>query len=264
MLLLLTKTIPPDFFGGMLYIIEKYSSMFFNGFINTLILALLGTIFGLLIGLVISLIRNQEVSNRDSFIKRSLKRFGRGASIIYIQYLRGTPMLVQATIVHLGLGRMGLEMNSLLLGIAIISVNTSAYMAEILRASIQAIDPGQMEAARAIGMTETQGMRYFILPQALRNAIPAFGNEFVVNAKDSSVLNVISVAELYYQAIIIGGISYRPIEPLIVISLIYLTITLISSKILSIVEKKLDAPKGTYPSSTTHAHHHLKTKKAGA
>lgn len=257
----LTGTIPHDFIGGVLYILQRYGSLFVKGLINTLILALLGTIFGLILGLLISLIRTQEDNDSDKTLTRLLKKTGRGFSIVYIQYLRGTPMLVQGMMVYLGLSNMGIKVNSLLLGVVVISVNTSAYMAEILRASITGIDKGQMEAARSIGMTQTQAMRYFILPQAIRNAIPAFGNEFVVNAKDSSVLNVISVAELYYQATMVGSIHYRYIEPLFVISLIYLTITLVSTKVLNYVEVRMDRPKSMYPSSDTHHHHHI--EKAG-
>lgn len=251
---------PSDFLGGVGFILEKYGRLFLRGLGNTLVLALLGTLFGLLLGIIISLIRQINITDRDSFLKKSLKKLGHVFSITYIQYLRGTPMLVQGMMFHLIMSNLGFRNISMPLGILVISINTSAYMAEILRASIQAIDPGQMEAARSIGMTETQAMRYFILPQSLRNAIPAFGNEFVVNAKDSSVLNAIAVAELFYQANLIGSITYRYLEPLFVISLVYLTITIISTKILNYVEHHLDAPKGTYPTSMTHEKHHFRKK----
>lgn len=259
--LTILTTMPSDFFGGILFVIQEYLHLFIKGLWTTLLLALIGTILGLMIGLVISLIRQTKITKRDKLLARLIKKSAHTISIIYIQYLRGTPMLVQGMIVHLGLSRAGFKVNPLLLGILVISINTSAYMAEILRASINAIDKGQLEAARAIGMTETQGMRYFVLPQALKNAIPAIGNEFVVNAKDSSVLNIIMVAELFYQAKIIGQITYRPLEPLILISFIYLTITVVSTYLLNKLEKKMDSPKGTYPTSMTHEVHHFKKEE---
>lgn len=249
---------PDTTLKGMTFLLNKYGNLFLKGFLNTIILALCGTIFGLIIGLVISLIRQTDITEHDTFPKAFLKKLGHVFSIIYIQYLRGTPMLVQGLLVHLTISKAGYQINPLILGIAVISINTSAYMAEILRSSIQAIDKGQMEAARSIGMTETQGMRYFVLPQALKNAIPAIGNEFVVNAKDSSVLNIIMVSELFYQAKVIGQITYRPIEPLLIVSLIYLLITIVSTHILNRVEIKMDTPKGTYPTSMTHQIHHFR------
>lgn len=256
--LILNANMPHDFIGGMAYVLEKYGNLFLKGFFTTLLLALFGTVFGLIIGMVISLMRQTKITIHDSFIIKLSKKIGHVFSTIYVQYLRGTPMLVQGMIVHLGLSRAGFKVNPLLLGIVVISINTSAYMAEILRSSIGAINKGQLEAARALGMTEVQGMRYFVLPQAFKNALPAIGNEFVVNAKDSSVLNVIMVAELFYQAKIIGQITYRPLEPLILISLIYLTITILSTYLLNKLEQKMDKPKGTYPTSMTHQIYHFK------
>lgn len=259
---ILSQTMPDSFFGGVWFVIEKYGSLFFKGLFITLLLALCGTLFGLIIGLFISLIRQIKITQHDSLLSKTLKKIGHIFSIVYIQYFRGTPMLVQGMILHLGLSRAGYTFEPLFLGIVVISINTSSYMAEILRASIQAIDKGQLEAARAIGMTESEGMRYFVLPQALKNAIPAIGNEFVVNAKDSSVLNVIMVAELFYQAKIIGQITYRTLEPLFVISLVYLTITILSTYFLNYIEDRMDAPKRTYPTSMTHKVHHFKKERS--
>lgn len=250
--LLFSNVMPDTFIEGCIWVIEKYGTLFIKGFLNTLILAITGTVFGLMLGLVISLIRQSTITERDGFIQKAVKKIGRFLSIVYIQYLRGTPMLVQAMIVHLIISNAGYRMESMALGIIVISVNTSAYMAEILRSSINGIDKGQLEAARALGMTQNEGMRYFVLPQAIKHAIPSIGNEFVTNAKDSSVLNVIMVAELFYQAKIIGQITYRSLEPLIIVSLIYLTITLASTYILNKIEKYMDTPKENHLSPKEH------------
>ncbi len=160
-------------------------------------------------------------------------------------------MMVQAILLYYGLHSAHIPISALMSAFVIISINTAAYMAEILRSSIQAIDPGQREAALGIGMSNTQAMIYIILPQALRNSIPSIGNEFIVNLKDSSVLNVITVSELFFQANRLNGIYYRQLEPFTIVALIYLGLTLIATKVLNIVEHKLDHPKSSGPSSIT-------------
>lgn len=257
--LIMTSKMPDSFFKGVIFVIKNYHNLFLQGIITTLALAIFGTLFGLIIGMFISLLRQTKVTDRDSLFVGFFKKMVSLLSLIYVQYLRGTPMLVQGMMVHLMINRAGYRIEPLVLGIFVVSINTSAYIAEILRASIQAIDKGQMEAARAIGMNETQGMFYFVIPQALKNAIPAIGNEFVANTKDSAVLNAIMVAELYYQANRISLITYRPLEPLFVISLVYLTTTLLSAQLLHFIEKKLDAPEsiGTGFLANT-IHHHQK------
>lgn len=117
-------------------------------------------------------------------------------------------------------------------------------MAEIIRAGIQSIDDGQYEAARSIGMNNTQAMIKIILPQAIRNAFPAIGNEFVVNIKDTSVLNVISVTELFFQSNSVAGIVFRYRDTFLVTAVIYLFLTFTTTQILRAIERKLDSPKG--------------------
>ena len=126
--------------------------------------------------------------------------------------------------------------------IFIISLNTGAYMAEIMRGGILAIDKGQTEAAQAIGMTHWQSMTSVILPQAIRNALPSIGNEFIVNIKDSSVLNVISVSELFFQGKSASGTYLRYYETFFIIALIYLVLTFIFSRLFRLLEKKMDGP----------------------
>ena len=133
-------------------------------------------------------------------------------------------------------------MDTTFAAVFIISINTGAYMAEIIRGGIVSVDKGQFEAAHAIGMTHWQTMTTVVLPQAIRNILPSVGNELIVNIKDSSVLNVISVSELFFQAKSAAGTYYRYFEVYFIIAVIYLILTLTVSRILREVEKKMDGP----------------------
>ncbi|CAM3535610.1 ABC transporter substrate-binding protein/permease [Erysipelothrix anatis] len=246
------EQMPSGFIAGVGFLIQNYWPMYLSGLGTTLLIALCGTAFGLTIGLVVAGLRQIKINKRDKAFVRFIKHINSIVTTAYVQYLRGTPMMVQGILFYYGIRTLGIEISPLISGIVVISVNTSSYMSEVIRAGIQSIDPGQNEAARALGMTEIQTLRFVILPQALRNALPAIGNEFVVNIKDSSVLNVILVAELFFQGNRISGIYYRQMESFFIVSMIYLSLTLISTKILSIIETHMDAPKGNYPNSQTH------------
>lgn len=124
--------------------------------------------------------------------------------------------------------------------LVIISVNTGAYMAEIIRSGIQSIDNGQHEAAKSIGMTHFQSLFYIILPQAVLNSFPSIGNQLIVNIKDSSMLNVLQVTELYFQTMSIAGSNMRFIETYLISAIIYLILTSLASLLLNIIERKLN------------------------
>lgn len=245
------QAMPKGFIAGIIFLLKNNSTQFINGVLATLMIALVGTVFGLIIGLGLALIRNNKIKKHDSTITKVIKFTLDKLTGLYIQVLRGTPMMVQSILFYYGLHSVNIPISAMASAFIIISINTSAYMAEILRASIQAIDKGQMEAALSIGMSEMQAMIHIILPQALRNSIPAVGNEFIVNLKDSSVLNVITVSELFYQANRLNGIYYRQLEPFTIIAILYLIMTLVSTKILNIVEDHLDHPRSSGPSSLT-------------
>ena len=136
-------------------------------------------------------------------------------------------------------------------GIVIVSINTGAYMAEIIRAGIQSLDKGQNEAARSIGMSNFQAMFYIILPQAIKNAFPAIGNEFVVNIKDTSVLNVIGATELFFQSSTVAGNTYRFSETFFVAALIYLVLTFSTTRVLAVIERRMNVPVSGGPSSSS-------------
>ena len=123
-------------------------------------------------------------------------------------------------------------------GLVIISVNTGAYMAEIIRSGIQSIDKGQMEAAKSIGMNHFKAMFYIIIPQAIQNSFPSIGNQLIVNIKDSSMLNVLQVTELYFQTMSIAGSNMRFIETYLISAVLYLILTSVASFILNKIEKR--------------------------
>ena len=175
----------------------------------------------------------------DKPVTRFFKRLGRFITGFYVWVFRGTPMMVQAVFLYY-LFKPVLHWNNFTAGMVIISVNTAAYMAEIIRSGIQSIDPGQMEAAKSLGMTNTQTMISIIFPQAIKNTFPSLGNQFIVNIKDSCMLNAISVVELFFQAQSVAGTNMRYIEVYLVVALIYLTLTTVATFVLNYIEKRIN------------------------
>ena len=210
----------------------------------TLLLALSGTLVGFLIGLGVGVVRSIPCRREDGAVKYVLLKTVRGILSIYIEVFRSTPMIVQAMVIYYGIAQLfALTLNQLLAGFLIVSVNTGAYLAEIVRGGIQSVDPGQREAAQAIGMTHTQTMLHVVLPQAIRNVLPALGNEFVVNIKDTSVLNVISVSELFFISKSAAGTYYKYFEVFFITSVIYFVMTFATTRLLRLLEKKMDGPE---------------------
>jgi putative lysine transport system permease protein len=163
---------------------------------------------------------------------------------MYVEFFRGTPMIVQAVVFYYGSAMaFGIDMDRTAAAIFIVSINTGAYTAEIVRGGIISIDRGQFEAAQAIGMNHTKTMINIVLPQVLRNILPAIGNEFVINIKDTSVLSVISVSELFFQATSIAGNNFRYFESYFVVCIVYLIMTLTVTRLLRILERRLDGPE---------------------
>ena len=218
---------------------SEYGVRFLAGAGNTLLMALTGTVIGFIIGLLIAMVRTIPVAPSDNIVKRVLMRIVNFLLSLYVEVIRGTPMLVQALIIHYSIF-VSMKMPVLLSAIIIISFNTGAYMAEIVRGGIISIDKGQFEGAHAIGMTHWQTMTSVVLPQAIRNIMPSIGNEFVVNIKDSSVLSVISITELMFMAKMAGGAYAKFVPAYLICALIYLVLTFTVTRILRFLEKKMD------------------------
>ena len=231
----------------ILLFLEKYWPQFLKGTGVTVMLAIIGTVAGFAIGLIIGVIRTIPINSggKTGVTPRSVVlRVVNAILAVYVEVLRGTPMMVQAMLIYYGLTEFaGIDIAAMPAGILIITLNTGAYMAEIVRGGIGAIDKGQSEAAKAIGMNHWETMLHVILPQAIRHILPATGNEFIVNLKDSSVLNVILVSELFYATKIARSAYMRTYEPFLIAAAIYLFLTFVTSRLLRLLEKKLDGPQ---------------------
>ncbi len=211
-------------------IILEYAPFFFKGVLWTVGLSLVGIFFGTILGLAIGL--GKMVQNRLVRLPFDW----------YVHFFRGTPLFVQILLIHFGVMPMfTAQPNPLVSGAISLSLNAAAYIAEIFRAGIQSIDRGQMEAARSLGMTHVQAMRYIILPQAIKRMIPPLGNEFIVLIKDSSLAAIIAAPELMYWGRAMQGQYYRVWEPYLTVALIYLVLTLSLSKLLHRLERRYDA-----------------------
>jgi putative lysine transport system permease protein len=240
------------FIDTCLSILVKYWPSLFLGIKTTLLISLTGTLIGLLIGLVVGGLRAITVEEMAHPQLKLSKKIYDLLSRTYIEVFRGTPMMVQGVFIYYFL-KPALQWTPVIAGIFIISINTGSYMAEIIRSGIQSVDKGQSEAARSLGMSAMQTMIHVILPQGIKNAFPAMGNEFIVNIKDSSVLNAISVTELYFQSNSIAGSLYKFRETFFLTACVYLLLTSCTSVILHKIEMHLNHTKTSYPASQTTA-----------
>ncbi len=223
-------------------ILQDNWQMFIRGAGVTLYLAIIGTIVGTCIGLLIGVIRTIPIPERGA--KRSVLKVVNGLLSAYIEIFRGTPMIVQSMIIFYGTPlAFGITLDKIPAGLFIVSINTGAYMSEIVRGGIISIDKGQFEASSALGMNHIQTMRHVIIPQVVRNILPATGNEFVVNIKDTSVLNVIGVSELYFQTKTVAGNNFRYFESFLIACILYFVMTFTITRILRYAEKKLEGPE---------------------
>lgn len=232
--------LPSTFFGWVRFLLEQYGPLFLSGVGVTLIVAITGTLAGFLLGLLVAILRTIPTSPKDPAVKRVPLKILSWLLGVYIEVFRGTPMIVQAMVIYYGGMTVGVRLPVLTAAILIVSVNTGAYMAEIIRGGIISVDKGQKEAAHAIGMTHWQSMIYVVLPQAVRNIMPSIGNEFVVNIKDSSVLNVISVNELFFMSKSAAGTYLRYFEVFFITACIYLVLTFTVTRLLRLLERNMD------------------------
>ena len=232
-----------DFFNDVGYILANYWQDFLLGVGWTLLISLIATLIGLVIGLVIGIIRTIPYSrNKVLFIVQKGFNFILAA---YIEVFRGTPMMIQAVVIYWGYAFMmgGSTLPLIPAAIVIVSINTGAYIAEIVRGGINSIDKGQFEGAHSLGMSHFQTMVYVILPQVIKNILPAVSNEFVINIKDTSVLNVIGVTELYFMMSMTVKMTYKNFPVYFIGCVIYFLLTFTITRIIKLIEKKLSGKK---------------------
>ena len=232
------------FFEWVFFFLKTYGPLFLQGAGITLLISLTGTITGFVIGLGVGYVRAMPCDREAGAVRFWLLRAVRALLGAYIEIFRSTPMIVQAMVIFYGMASvLHVNLPHLLAGYIIVSINTGAYLSEIVRGGIQSVDPGQQEAALAIGMTYGQAMRSVVLPQAVRNILPALGNEFVVNIKDTSVLNVISVTELFFVSKSAAGTYFKYFEVFFITSCVYFVMTFSVTRLLRMLEKKMDGPE---------------------
>ena len=242
---------PTDFFGRVMVVFQRYGMSMLQGAGVSIRIALVGTIVGCIIGFAVGIVQTIPVEAKDNPIKKAVLWVIKLIMNAYVEFFRGTPMMVQAMFIYYGSAYLfNINMSMWFAAIFIVSINTGAYMSEIVRGGIFAVDKGQFEAATALGFTHGQTMRKIVLPQVIRNILPATGNEFVINIKDTSVLNVISVVELYFAGNTVASQTYQYFQTFFVIAAIYFVLTFTVTRILRYVERRLD--QDTYTQGGVH------------
>lgn len=207
----------------------KVLPFIFDGLGLTVMITLVGLLFGFLLGTFAGLGR------------LSKKRTVFGISTVYIEVIRGTPMLAQIMFIYFGISDLtGINIDKVSAAIIAIAINAGAYIAEIVRGAVESVDDGQMEAGRSLGLTHNQTMRYIIWPQAFRRMIPALGNQFVISFKDTSLLSVIAVHEMLYQARQYYTLTFSAFEATAMLCVVYLMITIPAMLLLRKLERRLD------------------------
>ena len=213
--------------------IVEYMPYYFEGIKYTLLISFVAVLFGAVFG---SLLFYMKSSNFHIWKIKPLKII----AVAYIEIIRGTPMILQIFIVYAGAEPLfGMDLSALQAAFVAIALNSAAYVSEIVRAGIDAVDKGQMEAARSLGMKKSTALMLIVVPQAVRNILPAIGNEFVAVIKESSMASVVGVGELMYAAKIVQGSTYRSLEPLIVAAGFYFILTFTLGRVISLIERRM-------------------------
>ncbi|QTQ07640.1 ABC transporter substrate-binding protein/permease [Macrococcoides canis] len=207
---------------------SKYGTFFIQGIGATILISLIGVLLGSLFGGILA------------FMKLSRNIILKTISWIYIEFIRGTPLLVQVFLVYFGTTAvLGIDVSAFICGAIALVINCAAYIAEIIRAGIKAVDKGQMEAARSLGLSHSQAMNKVIMPQAIKKILPALGNEFITVIKESSIVSVIGVSELMFNAQVVQGASFDPFTPLLIAAVVYFILTFGLSRVMNVFERRM-------------------------
>lgn len=204
-----------------------YTSIYGKGIKNTLLLSLYSVVIGFAIGLIVVFLRSVSFKPIN-WIARA-----------YVEILRGTPLLVQILIAYYGLDLMGVGLSAFQASLIAVSLNSSAYISEIIRSGIESVDKGQTEAGRSLGLSKSQTMRKIVFPQAIKNILPALGNEFVALIKETSIASTIGVSELMFQTSKVQSITFEALKPLFIVSAIYFVLTFTISLVIKLFERKM-------------------------
>ena len=232
-----------DFFGWVAYILNEYGSMLLSGAWKTMVIAVISTAIGCVIGFAVGIVQTIPTNRQENPVHWAVVGFFKALLNAYVEMFRGTPMMVQAAFIYYGAAMLfDIHMGTWTAALFIVSINTGAYMAETVRGGILSIDPGQTEGAMAIGMNHMQIMTNVILPQALRNIMPQIGNNLIINIKDTCVLSIISVVELFYNVKSIVGATYAFFPAYSIAMVIYFILTFTCSRVLRVIEDRMAGP----------------------
>ena len=207
--------------------LPKYYTTYIDATVTTLKVSLIALLIGLLLGIVICLAKISTIKVLNVL------------ATIYVEVIRNTPILVQIMIIYFALPEVGISFTPFMSAIIALSINSGAYVSEIFRSGILAIDKGQMEAGRSLGLSYFQTMKFIILPQALKNSLPALGNEFISLVKESSIVYFVGVADIMFAANTVKNATYETFGPYLIAAAIYFIITSVLSFLVKILEKKL-------------------------
>ena len=232
-----------DFFGWVAYILNEYGSMLLSGAWKTMVIAVISTAIVCVIGFAVGIVQTIPTNRQENPVHWAVVGLFKALLNAYVEIFRGTPMMVQAAFIYYGAAMLfDIHMGTWTAALFIVSINTGAYMAETVRGGILSIDPGQTEGAMAIGMNHMQIMTNVILPQALRNIMPQIGNNLIINIKDTCVLSIISVVELFYNVKSIVGATYAFFPAYSIAMVIYFIHTFTCSRILRVIEDRMAGP----------------------
>ena len=207
--------------------LPKYYTTYIDATVTTLKVSLIALLIGLLLGIVICLAKISTIKVLNVL------------ATIYVEVIRNTPILVQIMIIYFALPEVGISFTPFMSAIIALSINSGAYVSEIFRSGILAIDKGQMEAGRSLGLSYFQTMKFIILPQALKNSLPALGNEFISLVKESSIVYFVGVADIMFAANTVKNATYETFGPYLIAAAIYFIITSVLSLLVKRLEKKL-------------------------
>ena len=203
-----------------------------EGLLNTIVMAFFAVIIGIILGLIVSIIRNDYEVNKKHKILNFISK-------MYVEIIRGTPVILQLMIIYYVIFK-SVNINIILVGIIAFGINSGAYVSEIIRSGIKSIDKGQMEAGLSLGLKYKQVMKLIVLPEASKNILPSLGNEFITLLKETSVGAYIGIIELTKSGDIIASRTYDYFFPLIIVALVYLILTLSLSKLVNVMERRLN------------------------
>ena len=213
---------------------------YFKGVGTTLLVTAMALAIGIVLGVVVAVIRtahDQRRKGQGNLLERALWGIVNAVCKVYVTVIRGTPMMVQLLIMGLVIFSSSRDFTSI--GALTLGINSGAYVAEIIRGGLMALDPGQAEAGRSLGLNYIDTMRFIVIPQAFKAILPSLGNEFIILLKDTSLITVIGGKELVYAAQAIYGRTYEQMYPLIGIACIYLVLVIIFSALVGVLERRL-------------------------